>query len=163
MLSLLGAIRIVERQQVPAHIPTTMIPGHPQTVGLVPTASLQRHHRCWHCREPCSVTQHVCLHSGKNLPKSSPGVTCPGPRGGLVGLRAAVDYNHHPIRRPGSETLKGTLLTAGLQTPTFLQGVVAFIQEDLVKLKVSLWWRPVEGQAGGGAGFDGQACDGGRP
>lgn len=163
MLSLLGAIRIVERQQVPAHVPTTMIPGHPQTVWLVTTASLQRYHRGWHWGEPCSVTQPATSNCEKKVPKSSRDVTCSGPHGSLVGLCATVDHNHHPIRSPRTETLKGTLLTADLQTPTFLQGVVVFIQKDLVKLKVSLWWWPVKGQAGGGAGFYGQAGDGGRP
>ncbi len=46
LLGLLRAIRVVESQQVSAQVTTTLIPAHPQSLGLVPTVSCQRRHSC---------------------------------------------------------------------------------------------------------------------
>lgn len=73
----------------------------------------------------------------------------------------AVGLHHHPIRDSGSQTLKGALHGAELASPSLLQRVVASVQEELVPLKVSLRWRPVEGQAVGAVSSHGQTSDGG--
>lgn len=89
-------------------------------------------------------------------------LTCPGPDRSLVALLPTVGHHHHPVQSSRSKTLEGALLTAGLALLSLLQRVVTFIQEDLVTLELTLWWRPVERQTGGGVGFDGQISDGCR-
>lgn len=67
-------------------------------------------------------------------------LTCPGPDRGLVALLSAVGHHHHPIETSGCEALKGGLLAAGLNAPPLLQRFVMSVQEELVAVKVSLWW-----------------------
>jgi len=89
-------------------------------------------------------------------------LTGPGPDGGLAGLLSTVGHHHHPVGGSRPETLEGALLTAGLAAPPLLQRVIAFIQENIIKVKLSVRWRPVEGQVGGGVGLNGQTPDGCR-
>lgn len=42
---------------------------------------------------------------------------------------------------------------------SLLQRVIAVVEKDLIELKVSLWWSPVERQAAGGVSSDGQVSD----
>lgn len=88
-------------------------------------------------------------------------LTCPDPQERLVGLVPAVDQDHHPVRGSGSETTEGAQLNVGLDPPALLQRLVTFIQKDFIKLEVSLRGRPVEGEAAGGTGSNGQVGDGG--
>lgn len=70
-----------------------------------------------------------------------------------------MDQDHHFIRGSRPETLEGAQLNIGLDPPALLQRLIAFMQKDIIKLEVSLRWRPVEGQAAGGTGSDGQVVD----
>lgn len=92
----------------------------------------------------------------------APALTCPGPDRWLVALLPTVGHHHHPVRSSRCETLEGALLTAGLASPSLLQRVVTSVQEELITLKVSLRWRPVEGQTAGAVGLNGQISDGRR-
>lgn len=87
------------------------------------------------------------------------GLTCSGVDGGLVGLVSTVDLDQHLVRSTRSEALKRALLTVGLDALFLMQLVITIIQKNFIQLKVSLWWRPVEGQAGGGVCSDGQIGD----
>lgn len=87
------------------------------------------------------------------------GLTCSGVDGGLVGLVSTVDLDQHLVRSTRSEALKRALLTVGLDALFLVQLVITIIQKNFIQLKVSLWWRPVKGQAGGGVCSDGQIGD----
>lgn len=91
--------------------------------------------------------------------RSPAGPTCPGTDGSLIGLVSTVDPDQHLVRSSRSESLEGALLTVGLDSLFLLELVVTIIQKNFILLKVSFRWRPMEGQAGGGVGSDGQAGD----
>lgn len=73
-----------------------------------------------------------------------------------------MGQDHHPVRGPRPEAVEGAVLGAGLDESSFLQHLMALVQQDLIEVKVALRWRPEEGQAAGGVGLHSQLSDGCR-